>query len=304
MLMDALSVVLRDIHLRGSVYFKECFQSPWGLSVASSKKAAFHIIDKGSCWLNIKGRDEQIKLLAGDAVILPHGTEHQLLDNPNSDCLPAVQVVEKIHKGENPFLGSDGQFNIVCGYFEFDRDSNHAFVDSLPELIHITQEYRHSYSWLNAAIKMLTSESANNNLGKEVLIERLTDVLFIQIIRCYIEHNKEQENFIAALNSGSLNKVLCLLHESPELNWTLASLAEVCNMSRSKFTARFKESVGVTPMKYLLARRMFKAKQLISQTQYSLTSISEMVGYQSESSFKSAFKQFFGKTPSNYRSKL
>lgn len=116
--MDVLSAILKTIHLRGSVYFNTCFHSPWGLDIAYSNTAAFHIIERGQCWLQMEGMTEPKPLVGGDILILPKGTRHQISDQPESLCLSGTTAVQQIMEGHNPFDGDgEGGLNIVCGHF-------------------------------------------------------------------------------------------------------------------------------------------------------------------------------------------
>ena len=91
------------------------------------------------------------------------------------------------------------------------------------------------------------------------------------------------------------------MHEQLECPWTLDSLAKKCGMSRARFSERFKQLVGMTPLAYLTGCRMLKAKRLIGETDAPLNVIGEQVGYQSDSAFKAAFKKFYDKTPASFR---
>lgn len=299
--MDSLSIVLREIRLKGSVHFNTCFQSPWGLNVGQNTVSSFHLVVTGKCWLTVKGTKGEIEVNSGDAVILPHGTEHQLYDSRPSHCVPAMPVVEQIKNGNNPFSGENPDFNIACGYFSFERDEKHTFVKSLPKLIHITNAQRLNFEWLDRAMQLLVCESSSEMPGKSCFIDRVTELFFIQIIRLHINNNRDKKNYFAALGDRKLSISIQLMHEQPEFPWTLDTLARKCGMSRSRFSDKFKKLVGMTPLTYLTTCRMLKARRLIEESDSPLNVIAELVGYQSDSSFKAAFKKFYNKTPASYR---
>lgn len=299
--MDTLSSILKNIHLNGSVYFNTCFSSPWGLDIPKLSKASFHIVERGQCWLQTPSLDEPLPLVGGDILILPHGAKHQISNQPDSACLPGVETVENIIQNENPFVSNKDNFNIICGYFEFEKNTQNALISALPNIIHLNQQHRHQFSWLDSALKLIVSESGTNELGKDALINRITEVLFIQVIRAYIQINNQNDNYLAALKDKNISMALAALHNYPERNWTLGSLASEAGMSRSIFSNRFHSLVGTTPMKYLLNCRMHLAKQTIEQTSNSLFTISEQVGYTSDSAFKKAFKRFYNRTPASFR---
>lgn len=301
MTVDSLSVLLREIRVQGSVHFNACFQSPWGLNIEQDTVASFHLVVRGQCWLIVKGIQQPILVKCGDAVILPHGTEHQLYDTCPSHCVAALPVVEAIKNGQNPFAGDNAEFNIACGYFLFERNYKHQFVESLPVLIHITQEQRQRFAWLDTAMQLLVDESAKDMPGKTCFLDRVTELFFIQIIRLHMNENKDKKNFFAALGDRHISVAIKLMHEQPEFPWTLKILAKRCGMSRARFSERFRELVGMTAMAYLTTCRMIQAKRFIAGSNMPLSVIAEQVGYQSESAFKAAFKKFHDETPATFR---
>ncbi|WP_419811848.1 AraC family transcriptional regulator [Bacterioplanoides sp.] len=298
--MDILSSILRHIHLRGSVYFNSCFCSPWGLDIDQDLRASFHIIERGQCWLQLNDQ-EPLSLVTGDIVILPHGSQHQIFDQHNSARLPGADTVKRIIHGDNPFTGEQEHFNIVCGYFEYDRDIQNQFINSLPEVIHITQQQRLQFRFLHSALEMITVESASQLPGNELLQDKITELLFIQVMRTFIQLNPQQNSFIAALNDRHISIALGLMHSQPEAPWSLNELANQAGMSRSRFAQHFHDLVGTTAMRYLLSCRMQRAKQYILETNIPVNNLAELVGYASDSAFKKAFKQFFGHTPAYFR---
>ena len=301
--MDTLSSILKNIHLQGSVYFSSCFCSPWGLDIQEAEKASFHIIVRGQCWLQMPHLPHAKPLVGGDIIILPHGSAHQISDHPDTPCRHGLSTVEQIISGTNPFAGDNQNFDIVCGYFEFDRKGPNPFLDALPEVIHLSQEHRQQFGWLDSALQLVICEATSEQPGKAVLLDRVTELLFIQVIRAYIQLSKQQNNYFTALNDPYLSQALYLMHHQADTDWSLESLAHSVGMSRSRFANHFHHLVGITPMKYLLSCRMQLARQTINQTNTSLVHIAEQVGYASDSAFKKAFKRFFGKTPASFRKK-
>ena len=93
--MDVLSDVLRAVQLRGSLYFFTEFSSPWGVCVPRyGRVARFHLVLRGSCWVRVDGEAEPAHLAAGDLILVPHGTGHELADAPGTPCLTVDRVLE------------------------------------------------------------------------------------------------------------------------------------------------------------------------------------------------------------------
>jgi AraC-like DNA-binding protein len=301
--MDVLSDVLRVIRLQGSVYFRSCFCSPWGMDISQGPRASFHIVVRGQCWLRMEGLEHPLLLSGGDILVLPHGSAHQISHDLDSRCLPGEQVVSAYQRGESLFVGDQENIDIVCGYFEFDQDWPHPLIAALPRTIHLRPEERHKFGWLDNALNQIISEAEGLQPGAEVLIDRFTEVLFIQVLRAHMQLQQGADNYLSALSDKPVAKALSLMHNSPERDWTIEELAREVGMSRSAFANRFHALVRQPPMTYLFAWRMQLAKRQIEQTPTPLADIAEQVGYQSDSAFKKAFKRFFAQTPASLRKK-
>jgi len=300
-LMDVLGDVLKAIRLNGSVYFNTCFCSPWGMSLATSSKASFHIIVNGDAWLQFPNDSESIQLFAGDIILFPTGLAHTISEKADSICHEASEIVEAYNAERPFFVGDTESISLVCGYVEFDRSMSHPFIDNLPEYIHIKADVRTEFFWLDSVIKQIIMESNSATPGCEAIVDRFTEVLFIQVIRAYSQQNNLEMSYFKALMDKQLSKALQLIHQQPEKEWTVELLANDIGMSRTAFYNRFNELVGEAPIKYLYKWRMMQAKKKLIDTQKSINHIAEEVGYQSDSAFQKAFKRFFKITPASVR---
>jgi AraC-like DNA-binding protein len=78
------------------------------------------------------------------------------------------------------------------------------------------------------------------------------------------------------------------------------ALAREAHASRAHFVRSFKKAFGETPHRYLLRRRIERAKELLRNTPLSVTEVSVAVGFRSLGSFSTAFRQLVGESPSTY----
>ena len=133
------------------------------------------------------------------------------------------------------------------------------------------------------------------------MLNRLTELLFIQIIRLWIDQQAEASvGWVGALRDQFISAALDLIHQSPAHKWTVNELAEAVALSRSAFSARFTELVGEPPMTYLTRWRMLRATRLL-KNEVSMETIAEVLGYESEAAFRKAFKREIGIPPAQYR---
>ena len=140
------------------------------------------------------------------------------------------------------------------------------------------------------------------------MASRLTDMLFIQILRAHIaEHAdkeydcKEKAGWLRGLADPNIGRAFELIHEQPGRPWTVAGLAAKVNMSRTAFSMRFAQLSGLPPLSYVTKWRMLKAGDLLHQGAATIAEIAATMGYESEASFSKAFKREMGVAPGTYR---
>ena len=305
--MDVLSDVLTSIRLGGGVRFRCELSAPWGMAMKASPSAEFHVIVRGSCWLRIPGRREPIALQGGDLVAFLHGGAHRLVDTPGGKARPAEEILEGQnleHYGPVTHGGGGLPASILCGYFEFDRNSLHPLVAALPPFIQPPRHRQFRIRLAQTALNFMIHETRAARPGAEAVVNRLAGVLFVQMVRAYIEQSKSPPAMLAAIADKQVGATLELMHQAPQDAWTLEMLAQRAGMSRSALAARFHQLVGETPMQYLTMWRMQRARRLLGETSLGTAAIAERVGYLSEAAFSKAFKKAVGKGPGGYRRDL
>ena len=301
--MDVLTDVLGVLHLTSRVYCRSELGAPWGLAMPPARHMAFHVIDQGRAWLRRDGAAEPVALKAGDLVVLPRGSGHQLVDHPDTLRQPLISL-QASPGCPRLQLGGDGQTTtLVCGYFRLLEEGGweaHPLVPLLPELIHIEGEAGRKVPWLEATLKFLADEAGSGRPGTDVVVQRLTDVLFVQVLRAWLEQEETASGWLGALRNPQIGRALALLHASPEQSWTVGNLAAEVNLSRSSFAARFTALVGEPPLTYLTQWRMRLAASLLREN-VPLGEVAGRVGYESEAAFSAAFKRERGMPPGQYR---
>lgn len=302
--MDALTDILRSLHLGGGIYFRCELTAPWGMDIGETSVAEFHVVTRGTCWIKVVGEAEPVCLNAGDLVVFPHGHAHLFLDAPDSKALaPAELIGEQTIENYGPvrYGGGGSPANVLCGFFEFDRKARSPLLEALPPLIHLKGTDATELSWLQTTINFISYEIRQVRPGTEAVVNRLVEVLFTQIMRAYIEQAETPSGILGAIADPKLGLVMNAMHRHPEYLWSVETLAQEARMSRTTFSNRFHALTRQTPMHYLTMWRMQKARELLASTNLSMLTIAEKVGYQSEASFGKAFKKCMGVSPGAVR---
>lgn len=286
---DVLSSVLAAYQLRAGIYGNPRFCGSWQFGMSGHRRAAFHVVGEGDCWLHMKPDGSPVPLHAGDMVVFPHDAWHLLSAGPERN-------------GEENRMPDDqggAATTLVCGYFEFLAGDKNPILDALPELIIIRGN--ESGRSLAALSGLLFDEIAAKSLGTRTVIDKLADTLFVMMVRQYVNQRADKRGLLAGLADPRLGKALAAMHREMAKGWTLESLGQVAGMSRATFSQRFAEMVGTTPIEYLTRWRMTQAELLLRDPKISVASVAERVGYDTEAAFRKAFKRVHGVGPGSIR---
>jgi AraC-like DNA-binding protein len=154
---------------------------------------------------------------------------------------------------------------------------------------------------LRGTVRSLVAEMAAMMPGAESIISRLTDVLFVHVLREWVAQQRVQPRWLAAFSDRHISPAMALIHLNPQQAWTVDQLAGKVGLSRSRFTMRFGRVVGESPRAYIARVRMLRAARMLREGKMPVAAIALDAGYESESSFNKAFKRFYRKPPGQFR---
>jgi AraC-like DNA-binding protein len=201
--------------------------------------------------------------------------------------------------------GGGAATTLAGGFFSTENGSQNLLFASLPPVLHVKGDAGTTVRWLEANLQFVASEMASGEPGFETIVSRLADILVVQAVRAHLaEKGGESKGWLRALVDPQIGRALSLIHEKPEGDWTVESLASEVGMSRSPFAARFAQLVEEPPLRYLTRWRMQKASRLLETSHAGLAVIAKRVGYDAEAAFSKAFKRYTGVSPGAYRRKF
>jgi AraC family transcriptional regulator, alkane utilization regulator len=333
--VDVLSEVLRVIRLTGAIHFNAGFTQPWsfmtsppGLLAARLMPGAeaitlFHVATSGSSWVTC-GNIAPVRIDAGDVIIFPRGDQHVMTSDLDLTPVPISSIMPKVATNQITLVehgGGGEEARFVCGYLHSDQRFS-PLLDAMPALICVrmrngtlvleafSETGRHAepvvleqeVQWWQASLAHLIGESTTPGQGNRALLARLSELLFMEVVRWQLRYVSEgRRGWLAGLNDPSIGRVLALLHAEPARDWTVEQLAQRAALSRATLAKRFVELVGETPMQYLAGWRMHLAKRLLRDSTRGLAEIAVRVGYDSEAAFNRAFSRVVGTPPGTWR---
>jgi AraC-like DNA-binding protein len=332
--MDVLSDVLRVVRLSGAVFFTAEFSSPWAIASPNRERLAsvvmpgaehvvlFHILMEGECTVECAAHPT-VTMTEGDVIVFPHGDPHTMRSHDIVNAVPLGAVLTPGAGDELPQIshgGGGSRSRFICGYLNCDQRFN-PLVGALPTILLVrsrddyegieaidasgrrpTAVPRGTGTWLGTTLKFTIHEARGARPGNTAMLGRLTELMFVEILREYMQRLPEGHGgWLAGLNDAHVGKALRLLHADPMRNWTVDELSREAAISRSALAERFTALVGEAPMRYLAGWRMQLAKQMLREGTQSIQEVATRVGYESEAAFNRAFKRATGSPPALWR---
>jgi AraC-like DNA-binding protein len=316
---DILSDVLQAVRLTNAVFFDVEAFAPWsevapaGRDVAAEvlpsaeRVIAFHIVTEGHCWAGTAGIPP-VRLEAGDIVVFAHGDAHTLASEPGIAAAAHPGLYRKVRAAEVPMplrvgRASPDAAHLVCGYLGCDVRPFNPLLAALPRMLHVSDRVGATRGWLHQFIPVALAESRERRAGGESVLARLSELMFIEVLRRHVESLSPQHTgWLAGLRDESVGRALAAIHRQPGRSWSLEELAREAGLSRSGFADRFAQLVGQPPMQYLTRWRMQVAAGLLARGG-KVASVALEVGYDSEAAFSRAFKKIAGRSPGAWRSR-
>ncbi|MGE0387850.1 MAG: cupin domain-containing protein [Gammaproteobacteria bacterium] len=228
-------------------------------------------------------------LRSGRMRVVTAGQRSTLLDAPSLVLLmtPTSHRLRPIGDGADT----------VCASFEFGIGLHNPLITALPEMVTVRLADMPN---LDATTGLLFREASEQHCGRQAILDRLTEVLIIQLLRELMDQGRMESGLLAGLSNPRLIKAINAMHADPRRAWTLDDLAALANMSRARFAVHFRDTVGSTPMAYLAEWRLSVARSLLRLGK-SVHAVADEVGYGSASALSRAFAAQTGMSPSEWR---
>jgi AraC-like DNA-binding protein len=317
--MDALSDVLKSVHLEGAVYLNAEFTAPWcirgelGLAGVRQRLAGaehvafFHFLTEGQCKVRLAEGGEVLDAAAGDLILFPRegrhlmGTDLRLAPmESEASVTPSPDSDARLFHMRHGGGGTATRF--VCGYLALSHSVFRPLFEALPRMLCIPIGNDAAAPLLRDLFQAGVRESADLRPGAGSMLAKLAELLFVEALRCYVERLPPGgSGWLAGVRDFHVGRALALLHAEPGKAWTVDELAHAVALSRSAFAERFTTMVGESPMQYLMRWRLALAAQTLRSGREPIARIAGRSGYESEAAFTRAFKREFGVPPAAWR---
>lgn len=314
--MDALSDVLRIMRLKGGVYLHGEFFDPWCISVQVQPQSCspwlgetahvipYHYVLEGRMRVRMPDGFE-MELEAGESVMFPRNDTHLLGSDLNRAPVQSRDYVARPIEGGliEMVVGDEGErTRIVCGFLGSEGIRGNPVVGALPAALRIDVRDGSAGDWIRSSFRHAAEEIAAGRLGSEVLMSRLSELLFVEAVQRFTQTlPAEQRGWLAGLKDPYVSRAMALMHARLAEPWTVDALGKEVGLSRSALAERFGEVLGLPPMQYLAGWRIHVAAHELVSSSKSIARIAQDVGYESEASFTRAFKRVMDAPPATWR---
>lgn len=275
----------------------------WAVRRSRMNFAGFGLVLIGECWLAVDGHNP-VRLAKGDFVLVPANPGFTIASDlacevVSIDAQEALGCQASGVRYGDPDLEVD--FKQLGGYFELDSVNRGLIGGLLPTLVHV-QASDPAAGRLKRTIDSIVEEALADRPGRDVVVDRLIEVLLVEALRFRAEAVDAigQTGLLAGLADPLLARALRRLHDDVAHPWSVEELASEAGLSRSVFSERFRQTIGVPPMQYLMDWRMALAKAMLQRDAPLLEAVAAAIGYQSASAFSTAFRREVGSPPSHF----
>jgi AraC-like DNA-binding protein len=286
--MSALNQLLATLKVEANVFHNGQYCGMWAIDTSGTQEMSFHVVTHGTCYLQVS--EEILELNTGDAVFFPSDASHRVSNLTTQEV--ALNAAESIPLNGSLEKDSTG---LVCGHFGHRHPMFEKLLAQLPETIVVRKSNNTASSLV---MELMLAESMVSGQSTNLLLNRLSDCLFYLLLR---DHLDTSNGVFAALAHPKLSHSMALIHAQTESKVSVDALAAAAGMSKSAFSALFKEILEQSPMEYLSSWRMTQAYRWLADDGISTLEAALRTGYESEASFSKAFKRVMGIGPGEAR---
>ncbi len=213
--MDALSETLRVVQLVGAIFINARFTAPWCYRSPSAAAAApilepgaeriviFHLVTEGECYVEMENA-LPVKLIAGDVVVFPAGDTHCMTSQPGlppaKGC--AVGCGSRAAATATDLRRRGARRHGWCAaIWRATPRLARMLLAGLPPLVKVNVRGSNAGVWLEASVRYALAEARSPRPGGAGVLSKLAEVLFIEVLRLYM--NEQHEGGTGWLAGGS-----------------------------------------------------------------------------------------------------
>ena len=311
-----LDAALDGLRLRGALFVRGEYTESWGyrsfpsgdltsvLAPGASRVVLFHVVATGRCWIETDD-SERLWAEAGDVIVLPYGDDHRMGGSDDAELVSAASLLSPPPWSEMPVIryGQGGAVtDVVCGYLVSDDPLFDPRLRALPSVFVVRPPEGTARSFVRANIDYALHQTAQVAADRIEAPTQVPQLLLVEVLKLHLaDAPAAQHGWLGALRDPVLAPAMAAIHGDPARKWTVADLAAAAHVSTSLLDERFRQVLGMPPIRYLTEWRMHLARGLLERADVGVAAVARRVGYESEEAFSRAFNRAHGVAPSRWR---
>jgi AraC family transcriptional activator of mtrCDE len=308
--IDWLSHLLQMMTITGQLEVRCVYGAPWRMAWAQSAahEIPYHVVLKGRAIIEDPEAGTARELVAGDIVLLPHGSAHVLHDGSGQTPSPTRnrQGSAGWTLSENDEGGE--QLDMLCGRLFIGPPHGGLIHNYLPmNLIVRSVDGRGEEGIVSASnrlanlVGLMRTESAGDRPGGYAMLNALSSALFALALRVASESEQTPAGLLALAGDPRLAPAISAMFDDPARPWSLSDLANFCGMSRDAFGRHFRDKLGRSATDLLTDIRLGLAANQLKRPAMRTAAVADSVGYRSVAAFRRVFTDKVGMTPGQWR---
>lgn len=248
---------------------KSKFENDWHSDMHSHHNAEIFVVLSGEGTVNVQGKVVEIK--KNDCLVVNPNVDHMedsTLDNPLEYFVLGINGMLLLNKDQSKM-----PYHYIANFLGF-------------------------YPFLKDILEQCLLEMRRRGDYARQLCQNYLEIILIHILN---HSNISVDNYEGLGETSSLSYIRDYIFTNYAEDITLDSLAEIGQISKYYLAHSFKEAYSISPIKYLIVRRIEVAKGLLSSSDYQINQIADYIGFSSASYFSQVFAKETGMSPKEFR---
>ncbi|MCD0462625.1 AraC family transcriptional regulator [Roseiconus lacunae] len=302
---DPITELISRLYLPGWCAALWRLSGNWGIEVPE-KTVSLYVVTQGSGWLVFDSPQmSPIRVISGDHVMTASGEGHRFVKQFNNQAEPVAERLSSSFWPTAP--ASQDDCEVVYAQFELEQLAANPLSIGLPNLVHLNHRRDAELKSCLPLVDLMQQTAQDGEPGWQAMVRKLSELVFIRTLSAQLRMNSSRNDgsaplrVVKAMTDTVVGPVLNQVLASPESQWTVPQMARMARVSKSAFSDRFRNLLGQPPLQYVTDLRMQKASRLLHESNLEISNIAVLVGYESPSSFSTAFRRWNGQSPAEFR---
>ena len=148
---------------------------------------------------------------------------------------------------------------------------------------------------------MINLYTLHKEKDNKLICNQMATTLLLLVCKIISTHDKQNKFIVEQKNENMIRKLTNYLDANYKQDVSLDKISAVMHISVSHISHLFKRETGLSPMQYVIHRRIGEAQSLLAETNLPIKEIEEKLGFGSSCHLTAMFKKYVGLSPREYR---